>query len=182
MRITFPKAFLMLMLIPALACGGSKGPEARAAAPLVVSPSVLTLNPGDTQGFRATRPGLGEVQVSWSLPDGASGNWLSPDGILTAPPVPGVYHVRGTDLVNPQSHGDATVTVTSAPIQTQSRLGIWLWRLDHIGVAASHAQLAAKLKAMGIKRVFVKVADGSQQNSLRIGLPWDDPALPQAYH
>lgn len=184
MRGAIPNSFLLLMLalIPTLACSGSKGPESRSAAAVLVLPAVLTLNPGDTQGFRATSPDKGEVKVSWSLPDGVSGNWLSVDGILTAPPNPGVYHVRGTDLANPQIHGEATVTVTSVPILTQSRLGIWLWRLDHIGVAASHAQLAAKLKAMGVKRVFAKVADGSQQNSLRIGLPWDDPALPQAYH
>lgn len=59
-----------------------------------------------------------------------------------------------------------------------NKLGIWLWYLDGTGYS-SHTALAADLAAMGVKRVYVKVADGSYDAD-----EWpevNDETVPQAY-
>jgi hypothetical protein len=57
-------------------------------------------------------------------------------------------------------------------------LGIWLWYLEGIGYT-SHSTLAQDLAALGVKRIYVKVADGSYDPAR-----WpevDDPSIPAAY-
>lgn len=171
-------AVLSVLLLVLLACGGGGGGPAPApTGTLTVLPATALLNPGDTQGFRAVDGAGAGVAPAWSLAEGAPGA-LTADGHFTAPAAPGTYRIRAT---GGGGAGEATVTVTSAPLQTPSRLGIWLWRLERIGVAASHAELAARLRAMGVRRIFLKVADGSLENSALIGLPVDDPAVAPAY-
>lgn len=45
------------------------------------------------------------------------------------------------------------------PVGASNELGVWLWYIE--GTGYSHAELASKLAAMGVKRVYVKVADGA---------------------
>ncbi len=59
-----------------------------------------------------------------------------------------------------------------------NNLGIWLWYLEGTGYS-SHAALAKDLAAIGVKRVYVKVADGGYNPSV-----WpevNDKSLVQAY-
>jgi len=60
-----------------------------------------------------------------------------------------------------------------------NRLGVWLWRFENTGFE-NHASLSDSLSNMGVKRIYVKVADGSV-DSIR----WPeivDHSLIQAYH
>lgn len=55
-----------------------------------------------------------------------------------------------------------TITVTSTSTSTSSGeggLGSWLYYIE--GTGYTHAQLADKLKGLGIQRIFVKVSDGT---------------------
>ncbi len=62
--------------------------------------------------------------------------------------------------------------------QANNSLGIWLWHLEGTGMA-SHGDLANALAAIGVKRIYVKVADGSYDPS-----KWpevNDATVPKAY-
>jgi|GEM_PF-2134496 len=61
---------------------------------------------------------------------------------------------------------------------TGAKLGVWLWYIE--GTGMTHAQLASKLAGLGVKRIFVKVADGPASCS-----SWPelcDQTVPQTYH
>ena len=47
-----------------------------------------------------------------------------------------------------------------------NKLGAWLWYIDEQGVNRSHTQLADELAALGVKRIFIKIADGTQNCNL----------------
>ena len=47
-----------------------------------------------------------------------------------------------------------------------NKLGAWLWYIDEQGVNRTHAQLADELAALGVKRIFIKIADGTQNCNL----------------
>jgi Secretion system C-terminal sorting domain len=42
-----------------------------------------------------------------------------------------------------------------------NRFGAWIWKIDYTGM--SHAQLADKLAALGVKRAYIKVSDGRHE-------------------
>ncbi len=54
-----------------------------------------------------------------------------------------------------------TLTVTSTVVRGQecNKLGVWLWFIEQTGFS-SHEQLANNLAALGVQRIYVKVADG----------------------
>ncbi len=63
-------------------------------------------------------------------------------------------------------------------LNVNNKLGMWLWYLEGTSYT-SHGALADKLKSLGVKRVYVKVADGGYNPS---GWPEvDDPAVVNAY-
>lgn len=88
--------------------------------------------------------------------------------------VPEKNHAR--DIIETGSRrfkGNALKTTGSG-----SHLGIWLWYLQGTGYT-SHAALASDLAAMGVKRIYVKVADGSYDPDT-----WpevNDASVPAAY-
>jgi len=60
-----------------------------------------------------------------------------------------------------------------------NRLGVWLWRFENTGFE-NHASLSDSLSNMGVKRIYVKVADGSVDSTR-----WPeivDHSLLRAYH
>jgi hypothetical protein len=59
-----------------------------------------------------------------------------------------------------------------------NHLGAWLWYIEITGFP-THGQLADSLVALGVKRVFVKVADGSPNPAVWPELT--DPSVPNAY-
>jgi hypothetical protein len=54
----------------------------------------------------------------------------------------------------------STITINSNGGITENGLGIWLWYLD-VTSFSSHAQLANELSSMGVKKIYIKVADGA---------------------
>ncbi|MEN9610408.1 MAG: hypothetical protein RLZZ628_1222 [Bacteroidota bacterium] len=50
---------------------------------------------------------------------------------------------------------------TVRPAMTYNRFGAWIWKIDYTGM--SHAQLADKLAALGVKRAYIKVSDGRHE-------------------
>lgn len=57
----------------------------------------------------------------------------------------------------------STITINDSK-SSNNNLGIWLWYIQNTAFA-SHADLADELKSMGVKRIYVKVADGSYDPS-----------------
>lgn len=55
-------------------------------------------------------------------------------------------------------------TKINPPVVLSNKLGAWLFVIDETG--GSHAQLAQKLQALGIKRIFIKIADDASNCSL----------------
>lgn len=47
---------------------------------------------------------------------------------------------------------------TQNRVATYNRFGAWIWKIDYTGM--SHTQMADKLAALGVKRVYIKVSDG----------------------
>ena len=68
------------------------------------------------------------------------------------------------------------VNVVNPNLQV-NKLGAWLWRIEQTG--ETHASLARRLKALGVKRIYLKVADGSASCSRWPELC--DPAVPAVY-
>jgi hypothetical protein len=58
-----------------------------------------------------------------------------------------------------------------------SRRGAWLWRIAQTG--HGHAGLAARLAQLGVRRIFVKTADGASMGCSSFGSC--DPGLPDLY-
>lgn len=50
-------------------------------------------------------------------------------------------------------------SLTGAQTPTTNKLGVWLFQITSSG--HTHAQLADKLKGLGVKRIFIKIADGT---------------------
>jgi hypothetical protein len=48
----------------------------------------------------------------------------------------------------------------------ENRLGAWLWYIDEAGMNRTHSQLAQELAGMGVKRIFIKIADNATSCSL----------------
>lgn len=57
---------------------------------------------------------------------------------------------------------------------TESGLGAWLWYIE--GTGYTHAQLADRLAALGVSRLYIKVADGTN-----IWTEATNPQVPQTY-
>ncbi|WP_237065288.1 C39 family peptidase [Microbulbifer guangxiensis] len=47
-----------------------------------------------------------------------------------------------------------------------NKFGAWLWYIDEAGLNRTHTQLADELAALGVKRIFIKIADGTQNCDL----------------
>lgn len=79
-----------------------------------VSPSAVTLQPGQTQDFAATVTGSSNTAVTWSVQEGPDGGTVTAQGLYTAPQKLGTYHVVATSVADPSRQAVATVTVESS--------------------------------------------------------------------
>lgn len=68
---------------------------------------------------------------------------------------------------------------------TANKWGVWLFEFESVAqMATTHEQLAAKLKSMGVNRIYIKVADGSLATwPTKNGpaFPLNDARVPAAY-
>ncbi len=79
-------------------------------AVVTVSPSIATLQVGESSQFTATITGLPSQRVTWSVDEGAGGT-VSSTGEYSTPPEVGTFHVRATAVDDPNASATATVSV-----------------------------------------------------------------------
>ncbi|HEY7726241.1 MAG TPA: Ig domain-containing protein [Anaeromyxobacteraceae bacterium] len=84
---------------------------------IAVEPPAAWVAPAETASFRATVTGAVDTAVAWSVEEGAPGGSVTPAGLYTAPPTPGIYHVVATANADSSVRQAATVTVaTPSPL------------------------------------------------------------------
>ncbi|MEE2000346.1 C39 family peptidase [Alkalimonas sp. MEB108] len=59
-----------------------------------------------------------------------------------------------------------STSLPGSPAPLSNQFGAWLWYIDEAGLNKSHQQLANELAALGVKRVFIKIADNTASCSL----------------
>ncbi len=113
-----PQPFRLLVLIfPLLlamaGCGNGETLPVREPPHVMVSiqPTSATLPAGETQQFTAVVDHATDTSLTWTT----SGGTISPEGVYTAPFIPGTYTVRATSAVDARAVREALVTVTPAP-------------------------------------------------------------------
>ena len=120
-----PKSLAVFaLMVGMLACGGGSVPPPLtvpapvAQASVTVSPSGLTVNPGQTQRFTATVTGLPSAGVTWSV-NGVSGEnatlgTIDSNGIFATPyPAPPWVTVTATSMSDPSQSGSVNVTLAA---------------------------------------------------------------------
>jgi hypothetical protein len=80
---------------------------------LAIAPDSATVGVGQTQSFAVSVAGTSRTAVSWAVTE-ADGGTIDDNGLYTAPPAPGSFHVVAT-LVDAKKSATATVTVTPGP-------------------------------------------------------------------
>jgi hypothetical protein len=73
-----------------------------------VSPSNITLSPGDAVGFMAEVTGASNPNVNWTV---SGGGTIDQDGLFTAGGTPGIFTVTATSVADPEKKAQATVTI-----------------------------------------------------------------------
>lgn len=97
-----------------VALGGLGVTSGCAAPPLVelsIDPTRPQLIVGTTQAFTALVTGLSDGRVTWST----TGGFITPEGVYTAPTMPGPYRVTATSVTLPSLSATTTVTVQQDP-------------------------------------------------------------------
>ncbi|WP_269533224.1 hypothetical protein [Chitinimonas sp. BJYL2] len=91
------------------------------------------------------------------------------------------YNASGT-LLSTNSL-NFTVTYPGTSGGGQNKWGVWLFEFERVArMATTHEQLAAKLRSMGVKRIYIKVADGTKSTlSNGYTFPLFDARVPAAY-
>lgn len=104
-----PTCTLLPIQVGAVSDGGGAG-DADGHGGVVVMPATVTLARGTSQLFTAN------VDVTWSIDEGANGGTIDASGFYTAPQTPGIYHVTATSKADAAETGSASVTVTGGPV------------------------------------------------------------------
>ena len=123
----------LVAAIFAAACNSTSTPAAVDYS-VVLSPAAATLTAGKTLQLGAVSRGA----ISWSVQE-AGGGSVESNGLYTAPPTPGTYHVIATSAADAKKSATATLTVVSAPAKpviTAPRL----LTLGNSGTASAAAQ------------------------------------------
>jgi hypothetical protein len=95
-----------------VSCGGGGTVEPPAGVAVTVSPSLYTLQPGESHTFTAAVTGTTNTAVTWTVQEPGGGT-ITADGEYTAPATEGTYHVVATSVADATASDSATVTVTS---------------------------------------------------------------------
>jgi hypothetical protein len=112
-------AILFVGLVAACCGGGGNGGRSIAGVGITISPSVVSVEAGDSQQFTATVTGTTNTAVTWSVNDveggGATVGTISPAGLYTAPaavPSPDTVTVKATSVADSAKSAAAQVTIT----------------------------------------------------------------------
>jgi hypothetical protein len=112
-------AILFAGLVAASCGGGGNGGRSIAGVGITISPSVASVEAGDTQQFTATVTGTTNTAVTWSVNDVEGGDatvgTISPTGLYTAPaavPSPDTVSAKATSVADSAKSASAQVTIT----------------------------------------------------------------------
>lgn len=109
-------------------CGSTPGnltqttPPSTSIVAVTIAPGNVGVRHDGTVSFSASVTGSSNVNLTWSVKEGASGGTISSSGSYTAPSTVGLYHVLVTSQVDPSKSATATVAVTEAGIISISGL------------------------------------------------------------
>ena len=110
---------------------------------VVVTPTSIVLQPGQTQQFTATVTGNSNTAVTWS----ATGGTITQTGLFTAGLTLGTYQVTATSNADPSKKGSAAVTVRlqTATIEVDSTEGqLHVSAQSNIGLTCDTTRAAPK--------------------------------------
>jgi hypothetical protein len=94
---------IVLAVAALTACGGGDDPD----VVIAISPTVASVQAGQTVQFMATVMGSANTKVNWN----ASGGNIASDGLFTAPMVGGGYAIKATSAANAKASATALVNV-----------------------------------------------------------------------
>jgi len=100
---------VMVLVVSNFGCGGGTSSTSPPVTVTVVGPSD-TLNTAAPFAFTAVVHNAASNAVSWSVVEPGGGS-ISPDGVYTAPAVPGTYTVKAASQFDPSASGTAQVVV-----------------------------------------------------------------------
>jgi hypothetical protein len=80
---------------------------------VVVNPGSASVPTGGSTQLTASVTGTIDPGVSWAVTEGAAGGTVTSNGLYTAPPAIGTYHVVVTSVADPTKFATVTVTVTA---------------------------------------------------------------------
>ena len=113
MRFLGRLALLAGLTSMGLACGGSAS-EANSVA---IQPTSAALLPSGTATFTSQVTGAVSAAVDWSVQEVGGGS-IDANGVYTAPPRTGTFHVVASSRVDPTLQATATVTVANSQVVT----------------------------------------------------------------
>lgn len=96
---------------------------------VTIAPASIGMRHDSSVSFNASVFGSDNLNLMWSIKEGASGGTISSSGNYTAPSTLGVYHVVATSQAEPSKSATATVTVTASGVTSIS--GLNYPRLQH---------------------------------------------------
>ena len=132
-------ALVLAFLVAALACSG--GPVSTsivntarggsnpaggtgASASVSIFPASETLRVGGQRKFSGWDSTVGQYDVTWSLQEGAAAGTITTDGVYTAPPKPGTFHLIATSSHNPGLSATAPVTIVNVGFAAISGMAV----------------------------------------------------------
>ncbi|MFT3838472.1 MAG: hypothetical protein QM723_15950 [Myxococcaceae bacterium] len=140
---------------------------------LVLSPAAAMLNPLQTQMFTVA----GGEPVTWAVAEGATGGSIDQDGVYTASPAVGVYHVVATSLANASVTGTAEITVTLNP-----QLGVTISPSSATVDQGGLLQLTATVSYATDTTVKWSVQEGALGGSITAAGAYTAPGSPGTFH
>lgn len=123
---------LLALLAPSVGCAGYKRTSQTTdhSGPVVVqvSPSSLTVHPGDQQQFTATVTGTDNPAVTWSVDSSGLGNsttgLITATGVYTAPQLSGAHTITATSVADPTKSASASVNVQGSIAISPASVGL----------------------------------------------------------
>jgi len=86
-------------------------PPAAASIAVTLTPPSTTLDACQSAPFKAAVTGTANPGVVWSVKEGLAGGTITAEGVYTAPPAPGTYHVVATSAADSTRAVEGSVNV-----------------------------------------------------------------------
>jgi hypothetical protein len=134
-------------------------------APVVITPSTITLAPGGTQIFTAVMPATGDTNMTWSITEGVAGGTIDATGLYTAP----------SGAADAAKSATALVTIQTPVVVLPSSVNI------SIAVSTTQ-QFTATVRATSSTNVTWSVLEGAAGGTIDATGLYTAPATTGTYH